>query len=96
MPRCGGGENICTFFILVIFVVLLGGEMEGRGAKVRGRRGENICTFFIFVIFVVVLLGGEVEGRGAKVWGRRGVLGGRGEEAQRAWRGGRMSLRTTQ
>ena len=64
----------------------------------RGRRGENICTFFIFVIFVVVLLGGEVEGRGAKVRGRRGVLGdsGKGEEAQRAWRGGRMSLRTTQ
>ena len=33
--------------------------MEGRGAKVRGRRGVNICTIFIFVIFVV-LLGGEV------------------------------------
>ena len=40
----------------------------------------------------------EVGGRGAKVRGRRGELGdsGRGEEAQRAWRGGRMSLRTTQ
>ena len=72
--------------------------MEGRGAKVRGRRDVNICTIFIFVIFVV-LLGGEMEGRGAKVRGRRGVLGdsGTGEgEAQRAWRGGRMSLRTTQ
>ena len=33
------GENICTFFIFVIFVVLLGGEVEGRGAKVWGRRG---------------------------------------------------------
>ena len=31
--------NICTIFIFVIFVVLLGGDVEGRGAKVRGRRG---------------------------------------------------------